>query len=817
MFKRVLSLLMVLVMLIGSLNAAMLSVSAASDMSATKYTEYKFTGGASVAADMAALIETALTDFAESVDVSVYNFTYKANKSPGETDDVDEFIRMATYEFPMLFQLKQVGYSYQLVNGVKKIVGFRFEYKYSKEEYNKRKAECRAAIDKLVDGIKGNNGLDDVTKALLLHDRIIERCEYDRSGSVPVGSESTDIYGTLVKGKAICQGYTRAYIQLLREIGIDSYVCESDTLNHAWNVVWINGRRYHVDVTNDDPVYDVTGNADHRYFLRSTGFLGKDEIFFNRPELQNRKVGGKFDYQYTASNVTDTTYDTPHYWHNSTSVIQYTESGIYYIYKDEGSASDTSDDTYSIRKIGKGKVRDLPKNTWKAGASNAYWTGNFSSLASDGKDLFYSVHDRVYKLDPSGGSDTDISKGTDLEKKYNSLKSSFFSVIGITYRDGYLICDLYNRPVYENEGTLSYQEYLNVKNKYRVKLRYDTTLPEIAVSASGDVAAYHTVTLDMSDNGGIAGYYWGKNAEKYVSASLSSATVRISDSGVYYFKAVDAAGNISAPVSMTFFKIKLYTMGGKCPVTNLVVPKTGKPYTLPTATRSGYEFNGWSKTDNGADPFTSATANANITYYASWTKTSSGTQTQPDGWINPFNDVKNGWYYNAVAYCAQRGYMNGMSENVFSPGSAIKREQFAQILANLSGIDTDKYKYADSGFSDVKTGKWYSGAIAWGRAWGYIAGVSETRFGLGNNITRAQIAQLLYAYGKAYGKVAGVKPDTLESFTDKNKVLGTWAENAMKWAVGAGIISGVGGPVLSPNSNASRAQAAQMMMQFDLA
>ncbi len=190
-------------------------------------------------------------------------------------------------------------------------------------------------------------------------------------------------------------------------------------------------------------------------------------------------------------------------------------------------------------------------------------------------------------------------------------------------------------------------------------------------------------------------------------------------------------------------------------------------------------------------------------------------------YVNTFNDVKdNAWYADAVAYVTAKGYMNGMSDTVFAPNSNITREQFVLILANMAGADTDSYKDVKSGFSDVPTGQWYSGAVAWAVKAGYVSGLSETLFGRGQSIQRAALARLLYVYAQKNGVDVSAKAD-LSAFGDAaefEKSGNAWMVEPVKWAVKSGIISGMdinGFNCVNPKGTATRAQAARMLMVFD--
>ena len=188
-----------------------------------------------------------------------------------------------------------------------------------------------------------------------------------------------------------------------------------------------------------------------------------------------------------------------------------------------------------------------------------------------------------------------------------------------------------------------------------------------------------------------------------------------------------------------------------------------------------------------------------------------------DEYYGAFTDVKKShWFYDAVTFVLQKGYMNGMSETKFSPNGNIKREQFVLILANIAGVDTNAYKYVLSGFKDVKTGQWYSGAVMWAANMDYVSGMTATTFGTGQDITRAQLARLFYVYAEKNGINVEGRAD-LSRFADSSKVQ-DWMRNGLEWAVDAGIISGMelnGKLSLNPNGTATRAQTAVMLKAFD--
>ncbi len=183
----------------------------------------------------------------------------------------------------------------------------------------------------------------------------------------------------------------------------------------------------------------------------------------------------------------------------------------------------------------------------------------------------------------------------------------------------------------------------------------------------------------------------------------------------------------------------------------------------------------------------------------------------------PFTDVKsNHWFAPSVQYCVNKGYVSGMTETTFVPNGNITRAQFLVMLAALDGADLDAYKGKDSGFDDVKPGHWFNEEVCWAVENGITSGLSETKFGPNDNVTRAQLARFFHVYSEKNGIDVEGKAD-LSIFPDAAKVP-EWARPSVAWAVDAGLISGVAKGdqnYLDPNGTATRAQATVMFKGFD--
>ena len=178
-----------------------------------------------------------------------------------------------------------------------------------------------------------------------------------------------------------------------------------------------------------------------------------------------------------------------------------------------------------------------------------------------------------------------------------------------------------------------------------------------------------------------------------------------------------------------------------------------------------------------------------------------------------FPDVKEGaWYYDAVKYVALRDYMGGYSNGNFGPADNLKRQDFVLILARIAGADLSKYENKTSKFSDVKKGAYYYSAVIWAVENGIIGGYSNGKFGVGDNITREQVATILYRYIDS-PTVANVDK-TLSKFKDYKKI-SSYAKAPLAWAVQNGVISGMADGRIAPSEGASRAQIAVIIMRLD--
>ena len=181
--------------------------------------------------------------------------------------------------------------------------------------------------------------------------------------------------------------------------------------------------------------------------------------------------------------------------------------------------------------------------------------------------------------------------------------------------------------------------------------------------------------------------------------------------------------------------------------------------------------------------------------------------------------VPTDWAHEGLDYCIYHGYIAGTSASTVSPNGVCTRAQLVSILYRVQGEPTTVKGYELSKlrapFNDVPRGQWYTEAVAWAAENGVVNGVGGGRFEPDGNVTREQIATILYRYAGLRGVPTGGRAD-LGSFPDGGAVSG-WAYDALSWANAAGLIAGTregGVDYLAPQQNATRAQVAVILMRY---
>lgn len=181
------------------------------------------------------------------------------------------------------------------------------------------------------------------------------------------------------------------------------------------------------------------------------------------------------------------------------------------------------------------------------------------------------------------------------------------------------------------------------------------------------------------------------------------------------------------------------------------------------------------------------------------------------------------WSHAGLDYCIDHGYIAGTSATTVTPDGECTRAMIVSILYRVQGEPTKvngyELKKLAAPFDDVERGRWYTDAIWWAKLTGVVSGMSPSTFAPDDPITRAQLAVILYNYTKQFAPESLTETGSLAGFPDAGSVP-SWARTAMAWAVGNGLISGVGEngvSYLRPEGCATRAQVATILMNYDKA
>ena len=327
-----------------------------------------------------AIDQESLTDYLEEklmnldtdIDISQFNIPY-TNTGLDLISNI-----MNGFTNPEIFHIDLLNTSFY--HNSNKISKINTTYLYSRNVYNEMLTNFRNTADALLDGI--DDSFTDTEKALILHDRLVLHNEYDNENANSSNPDPITFtaYAALINRTSVCQGYAKAYMYLLDRVGIKNEFCSSEQLNHIWNIVYINNKPYHVDVTWDDSTHCL-GDVLHTNFLLSTNAL----------IANGHKIAGlPIDYD---SSPVDTCFDQ-YFWQQSLSAFIPLNGKLYYI-------DNTEEAIYS----------------WNNNVSSLfygiepYWNGlnvNYARLDTDENDLLFSGINNVYRLNPSNKQATKI-------------------------------------------------------------------------------------------------------------------------------------------------------------------------------------------------------------------------------------------------------------------------------------------------------------------------------------------------------------------------------------------------------------------------
>lgn len=357
---------------------------------------------------------------------------------------------------------------------------------------------------------------------------------------------------------------------------------------------------------------------------------------------------------------------------------------------------------------------------------------------------------------------------------------------------------------------------------------------EVPIDTPDEPTAVYTITLD-ANGGSVASASLTTNKDGKLPSLPTPTRNGYSFSGWYLADGTQVNANTVFTANATIYARWTYiSPGGNSssssdyspPTYSISVPSAkggtvkvrptsaskGSMVTITTVPNTGYELTTLRVSDkNGKELELSDKGDGKYTFVMPGGKVSIDAvfqmiQVPETPWSNPFFDVaENAWYYNAVKYVSQNGLMNGYSNSTFAPDAELSRGMLAQILYNKEGRPPVAYNNA---FEDVADGAWYANAVAWTAKQNIVSGYGNGRFGPDNDITREQLAVILWRY-----EGSPTPTRTELRFTDTDRI-SDYALDALCWAVENGIINGKGNNMLGPQGSATRAQVAQVLMNY---
>lgn len=379
----------------------------------------------------------------------------------GEGNTAQFVYNWLIYDCPALFHINvQGGFGYtegRTLGRVTYVAKIQVSYVDTAESHAEKMQACENAARTILRGIAGNNSLSEAEKALLIHDRLIIWCGYDETNLL-AGTLTNDdftMYGALVNRTAVCQGYSLAYKYLLSKVSIFSYMCTSDEVAHAWNIVYIDGIPYHVDVTHDDPL-DEYAPYDHQGRVYHENFLVSDT---RSRELHAQAFKGNSTYSYDMpllETPTDTRYQNA-YWTDLDKEVMLIDGEIYYCEIDE----DYSEECVVLKDVYGNNVEEFGYDCYLREVEGnelvEFWESypmpsSLSCGAFDGYFL-YSQPDGIYGYHVATGTKWKFF-GNPIAN--NTHEEDYFYSFGCS-ADGKISYDVYRTELEWNESAGNYR------------------------------------------------------------------------------------------------------------------------------------------------------------------------------------------------------------------------------------------------------------------------------------------------------------------------------------------------------------------------
>ena len=274
------------------------------------------------------------------------------------------------------------------------------------------------------------SGMTDEEIVLAYHEYLTSTVAYayeDYFNGTIAANHGYDMYGALVKHSCVCQGYAETMFYLLREAGLSCAVASSENINHAWNIVKIHGKWYHIDATWDDPVWDMPGRSYHDYFLVSFDTMNKNTLTNHTKDRTDMVVSAQWGDTYTTA--VDTTYESGKFWNGIEKAIFY-KDGYWYSISEGSSKTSFNINKYQYStNINKVLYSGTAKWTTPSGG---YYPGVYSSIYLRGDNLYFTTPDSLNKIDITS-TNVIPTELINIRTQYNSSTGNNLYAFGEQY------------------------------------------------------------------------------------------------------------------------------------------------------------------------------------------------------------------------------------------------------------------------------------------------------------------------------------------------------------------------------------------------
>ena len=340
------------------------------------------------------------------------------------SDDIDNgAVRSIINSHPEFISLSG-GYRYWTSGST--ITQIEFAYLTNAKE---EQQELDAALQEVKSKID-TSGMSDEEIVLAYHEYLTSTVSYayeDYFNGTIAANHGYDMYGALVKHSCVCQGYAETMFYLLREAGLSCAVASSENINHAWNIVKIHGKWYHIDATWDDPVWDMPGRSYHDYFLVSFDTMNKNTLINHTKDRTDMVVSAQWGDTYTTA--VDTTYESGKFWNGIEKAIFY-KDGYWYSISEGSSKTSFNINKYQYStNINKVLYSGTAKWTTPSGG---YYPGVYSSIYLRGDNLYFTTPDSLNKIDITS-TNVIPTELINIRTQYNSSTGNNLYAFGEQY------------------------------------------------------------------------------------------------------------------------------------------------------------------------------------------------------------------------------------------------------------------------------------------------------------------------------------------------------------------------------------------------